>query len=81
MYSEFDLKRAAQIIRRISRENNMSEEQVRADMKEAMEAGMNDPDPVVQAKWDEFRFAGKEPTIEEFILWTASRVKPRWNLL
>ena len=81
MYSEFDLKRTAQIIVKIARENNISEEQVRADMKEAMEAGMNDPDTVVQAKWDEFRFDGKEPTIEEFILWTASRVKPRWNLL
>ena len=34
MYSELDLKRAAKIIVRIARENNVSEEQVRADMKE-----------------------------------------------
>ena len=81
MYSELDLKRAAKIIVWIARENNMSEEQVRADMKEAMEAGMNDPDPVVQAQWEEFRFVGKEPTIEEFILWTASRVQYRCNVL
>ncbi len=67
MYSELDLKRAAKIIVRIARENNVSEEQVRADMKEAMEAGRKDPDPVVQAQWEEFRFVGKEPTIEEFI--------------
>ena len=49
MYSEFDLKRTAQIIVKIARENNISEEQVRADIKEAMEAGRNDPDPIVQA--------------------------------
>ena len=64
MYSEFDLKRTAQIIVKIARENNISEEQVRADMKEAMEAGRNDPDPIVQAQWEDFRFVGKEPTIE-----------------
>ena len=81
MYSELDLKRAAKIIVWIARENNMSEEQVRADMKEAMEAGRKDPDPVVQAQWEEFRFVGKEPTIEEFILWTASRVQCRCSIL
>ena len=81
MYSELDLKRAAKIIVRIARENNVSEEQVRADMKEAMEAGRNDPDPIVQAQWEDFRFVGKEPTIEEFILWTASRVQCRCNIL
>ena len=81
MYSEFDLKRTAQIIVKIARENNISEEQVRADMKEAMEAGRNDPDPIVQAQWEDFRFVGKEPTIEEFILWTSSRVGCRCNLL
>jgi hypothetical protein len=80
MYSELDLKRAAKIIVWIARENNMSEEQVRADMKEAMEAGRKDPDPVVQAQWEEFRFVGKEPTIEEFILWTATRVQCRCNI-
>ena len=80
MYSEFDLKRAAQIIERIARENKISEEQMRTDMKEAMEAGRKDPDPVVQAQWEEFRFVGKEPTIEEFILWTATRVQCRCNI-
>ena len=58
MYSELDLKRAAQIIVKIARENNMSEERVRADIKEAMEAGRNDSDPNVQAQWEEFQFVG-----------------------
>ncbi len=32
-----------------------------------MEAGRSDPNPIAQKQWEEFRFVGKEPTIEEFI--------------
>ena len=69
------MKRAAGIIRQIARENNVSEKQVRADMKEAMDAGRNNPDPAVQARWKEFQVTGAEPTVEEFILWTAEMVR------
>ncbi len=71
MYTKKELKRVANIIRQIARENNVPEEHVRKDMKEAMDVGRNSPDPAVQARWREFHFAGDEPTLEEFILWTA----------
>ena len=71
MYTKWELNRAAEIIRQIARENNVPEEQVRKDMKEAMDAGRNNPDPAVQARWREFHYAGDEPTLEEFILWMA----------
>ena len=72
MYKERELKRAAQIIKQIARDNNVPEEQVRADMQEAMDYGRNNPDPIAQARWKEFRYAGSEPTLEEFILWVAA---------
>lgn len=40
-------------------------------MKEAINTGLNDPDPTVQARWETFQYMGAEPTIEEFILWMA----------
>ena len=75
MYTEKELKAATKIIRRIAREHHVPEEQVRSDMTEAMNAGRNNPDPAVQARWATFRFSGKEPTVEEFILWAAALAK------
>ena len=77
MYTEEELLWAAGIIRQIALQNNVPEEQARKDMREAMEAGRNNPDPAVQARWKEFHFSGDEPTVEEFILWTAYMVRRR----
>ena len=75
MYTKRELKRAAGIIRQIARENNVTEDEVRRDMKEAMDAGRSNPNPAVQAKWAGFDYAGDEPTLEEFILWMAGQIK------
>lgn len=75
MYTGQELKRAAQIIKQVAQNNNISEEQVRAEMQEAMNSGRNNPDPVVQARWKDFHYTGAEPTLEEFILWVASMVE------
>ena len=75
MYTKRELKRAAEIIRQIARDNHVTEEEVRRDMKEAMDAGRNNPDLAVQAKWVGFEYAGDEPTLEEFILWMAEKIK------
>ena len=72
MYSEKELKSAAGIIKRIAREQHVPEEQIRADMEAAMNAGRSNPDPAVQARWATFQYAGAEPTLEEFILWAAA---------
>ena len=79
MYTKKELKRAADIIQQIARDNHVTEEDVRRDMKEAIDAGRNNPDPAVQARWKEFQFTGEEPTVEEFILWTAEMVKKTVN--
>lgn len=75
MYTEKELEAAARIIRQIAREHQVSEEQVRSDMEETMNAGRSNPDPAVQARWVTFRFSSKEPTVEEFILWAAALTK------
>ena len=75
MYTKRELKRAAGIIRQIARVNYVTEEEVRRDMKEAMDVGRYNPDPAVQAKWAGFEYAGDEPTLEEFILWMAGQIR------
>ena len=47
MYTKRELKRAAEIIRQIARGRQVTEEEVRRDMKEAMDAGRSNPDPAV----------------------------------
>lgn len=46
MYTEQGLKKAADIIKKVAEDNNVSEDQVRADMQEAMDCGRNCPDPI-----------------------------------
>ena len=75
MYTKRELKRAAGIIRQIARERNVTEDEVRRDMKEAMDAGRSNPDPAVQAKWAGFEYSGDEPTLEDFILWMVGQIK------
>ncbi len=71
MYSKLELQYAAAIIKQIAKNHGVPEEQVRADMMEAMNKGRTNQDPAVQARWKSFYYAGIEPTLEEFVLWTA----------
>lgn len=70
-----DQQRTAEIIRQIAKKHQVTEEEVRRDMKEAMDAARNNPDPEVQARWKTFNYNGDEPKLEEFILWIASLAK------
>ena len=73
MFTDEELKTATRIIQRIAFENRVSEAQVRADMQEAINSGKNHPSPAVRAMWRGFRYAGAEPSEEEFILWAAKK--------
>ncbi len=75
MYTEKELKAAANIITQIARAHHVPEEQVRSDMREAMNAARNDPSPMARAQWAAFPHAAAEPTPEEFILWLAAKTK------
>lgn len=71
MYTEKELKKAADIIRQMAQEYHVPERQIRTDMEEAINAGRNNPDPAIQARWAAFPCTGREPAVEEFILWVA----------
>lgn len=47
MISDIERAQVAGIIKQIARENRVPEAQVRADMKEAINSGRNNPDPAV----------------------------------
>ena len=69
MYSRIELKKAARNIKRVARQNGVSEEEVRRDMLVAMNAARSNDDPAVKARWETFRYRGPEPTLEEFLVW------------
>jgi len=75
MYTKRELRKAADIVREIARKNGVPECQVREDIREAMQYGRASHDPVVQARWATFHYSGKEPTVEEFILWMVSMTR------
>lgn len=71
MYSSRELEEAKAIIKKLARQSGVSEEEMREEIKLAMEIGRSNPDPEVKAKWAEFDYAGSEPSIEEFVLWVS----------
>ena len=71
MYSQQELKKAAANIKKLARRSGVPEEEMREEIKLAMQIGRSNPDPDVQAKWAEFDYAGSEPTVEEFVLWVS----------
>ena len=60
-------------IKQIARQHGVSEEIVYNEMKEAIKAGYNNPDPAVQAYWKQIGCDG-EPTPEKLIEILAGRI-------
>ena len=69
------LAHARIIIAEIAEEHGVPESEVRADMLEAMRAGMENPDPEVQKQWSQIPWQGAEPSVEEFIAWMTLKVE------
>ena len=74
MYTEEELGRAKRAITIMAKRNDVSEEQIRAELQEVINASFRCADPHVQAQWAECEFVGPEPTPEEFITWLAKKV-------
>ena len=71
-FPKSDLIRASQMITRLAEEHGVTEAEVRSDLLEAMQAGMENSDPNVQKKWKSFHYAGEKATVEEFLAWVLS---------
>ncbi|MCL2670453.1 MAG: hypothetical protein FWF10_00250 [Clostridiales bacterium] len=53
----------------------VSEEDFRREIERALQAGMANPDPQVQAAWAKIPSKGKSPTSEEVTAYVAERVR------
>ena len=68
------IEKAEQVIRTIAAQHHTTVEAVRLEMKQAMLAGLLNPDPEVQATWKSIPCEGEVPTPEELIVWAANRI-------
>lgn len=66
-----------EIIRQIAKQHGVTPEQVEADMKEAISAGMASTDPHAQELWKQIAPDGKEPSIETFLNYCAGELHKR----
>lgn len=71
--SNTELEKAAQMIIRLAELHGVSENDVRADLMEAMKAAKQNTDPLVQERWRSFSYAGEEPTADEFLAWVLTQ--------
>lgn len=65
---------AAEAIRALAVSEGMTVDEVRAQMKLAMRAGLNNQDPAIQANWRKIPCKGNAPTPEEMIAYFAARI-------
>ena len=66
-----------EIIRQIAKQHGVTPEQVEADMKEAIRAGMESTDPHAQELWKQIAPDGKEPSLDAFLKFCADQVDKR----
>lgn len=59
------------ILERVAQENHTSLSEVRREIDAAIQAGLANTDPAVQAAWRTVPYKGDVPTAEELILWAA----------
>ena len=55
------------IIKEVAKSHGTSEQEVRNEMRIAIRAAMQSPDPTAQALWKQIAPDGKEPTVEKVI--------------
>lgn len=62
------------IISQIAIQEGISKREVQNAMQEAINAGVENPDPLVRARWEQISIEGKAPTPESVILWAIGRI-------
>ena len=68
------IEKAEQMIHAVAAQHHTTVEAVRLEMKQAVLAGLLNPDPEVQATWKSIPCEGEVPTPEELIVWMASKL-------
>ena len=67
-------KKMQRILEQIAAANHTTPEQVRNEMKAAMDEGQRSSNPLVQARWAAIPRKGKELTVDEFIEYVAAHL-------
>ena len=67
-------EKTRKILETIAAQNGTTPENVEHEMIEAIRAGMASPDPHAQALWKQICPDGKEPDLDTFLTFMASRV-------
>ena len=67
-------KDAERALQEVARQNGMTLEEVKKEIRLAMLAGLCNTDPAVQARWKDIPCAGEVPTPEELIAYVATMV-------
>lgn len=68
------LKAARRAIIAIASREGKPVEEIRANIKQAIQCGMSNPDPTVQNLWKTIPYAGESPEPEELILWAMTQL-------
>ena len=64
------------IFQLVAKQHGVTPEEVEREIKEAIRIGMTSQDPLVQARWKLIAPNGKEPTVDEFLTYLYSGIKP-----
>ena len=62
------------LFERLAKINNISVDELRAQIEARIKDGLNDPDPVRRAQWEKIPCAGEIPTSEEWLHYTVERL-------
>ena len=73
--SDDELRQARRVIRAVAEQNGVSAETVRREIMEAIHAGMDNPNPEIQARWKLIPWRSGTPTAEEFLAWNVRMVQ------
>lgn len=65
------MKKMEDVYEEIAKRHGTSAERVRRDIRSALKAGDREPDPKVQAVWENIPRTGDKPTPKEVILFCA----------
>ena len=66
----------SKIIKQVAKQHGVTPMEVEREIKEAIRIGMTSQDPLVQARWKLIAPNGKEPTVDEFLTYLYSGIKP-----
>ena len=62
------------LFERLAKINNISVDELRAQIEARIKGGLNDPDPVCRAQWEKIPCTGEIPTPEEWLRYVVERL-------